>query len=270
MHFSVNSLFIGIDSALFPGRFLYMSAMAPFSPHRAPPSCGTFRLMISLVSAVNIVPQIKTLSFCIATVGLLCGCSAAPEAVYERLLSVSDNLVSYTFDDAIGAAEVITLTPGKEQEILISESDPVFDAGWTRSYFKILVMEGKPGRSYLVTVQSFCNYFGSPKTILSPYVIAFDDRGEVLAEGPVVMKPYHKEYTPDYHLEGKFVLLTGKQKRVYLLLFGDNRDVGSRPELWRNRSLERDEDGVFYETMTEIEVVSHPEGEVRLKVEEIE
>lgn len=219
---------------------------------------------------LKIVPLIRTLFQCSTTVALLSGCTAAPQAVNERLLIVNDSRVSYTFDDALAAATVIALIPEKEQEILISESDPVFDAGWTRSYFRVLAMEGKPGESYLVTVRSVCNCSGPLKTILSPYVIAFDDRGEVLGEGPDAMKSYFRGHTLHYHLEGKFDMLTGTQKSVYLLVFGDNRDVGSTVGLWQNRSMVFDEEGVSYETVTESEIVSYPEGNVRLKVEERE
>jgi hypothetical protein len=219
---------------------------------------------------VKIVGLSSTLVFCSASLALHVGCAAAPQAVYERLLSVNDSLVSYTFDDAIAATKVITLIPGKEKEILVSEADPVFDAGWTRSYFKVLVMEGKPGKSYLVTVRSICNCIGPSKTVLSPYVIAFDDRGEILGEGPVAMRSYLRGHTLHYHLEGTFDLLTGTQKSVYLLVFGDSRDVGSTLGFWVNKSLVFDEEGYSHEEVTESEIVSYPEGIVSLKVEERE
>jgi hypothetical protein len=226
--------------------------------------------MISKAFAVKIVPLRETLFLCLATVALLLGCAPAPEAVYKRLLSVDNNLVSYTVDDALAAAKVIMLVPGREQEILISESDPVFDAGWTRSYFRVLAVEGRPGRSYLVTVRSICNCLVPLKTILPPYVVAVDDRGEVLGEGPVTLELFRREYGLEYHLEGKFDLLTGTRERVYLLVFGDNRNAGSGVGFWVISSSSYDHESDSYETTTENEIVSNPVGIVRLKVEERE
>ena len=219
------------------------------------------------VGPVKKVRYLAALLISSVFVTILSGCVAAPQAAYERLLAVSDSLVSYTFGEAVAAARLV---PKTEIEITVTESDPVFDAGWTRSYCRVLVFGCKPGKRYLVTVQSTCNCLGPMKTALLPYVFAFDNRGTVLGEGPFVIRPYRKRFQRPFHFEGDFELVTGTQKTVYFLVFGDNRDVGSIIGYWGNTSIVYGEDGESYDSVNAEEILSNPEGKVSIRVEERE
>lgn len=214
--------------------------------------------------------RVRCLVVSSVSVTLLAGCVAAPQTAYERLLAVSDSLVSYTFGEAVAAARLVRLVPKTEIEIRVTESDPVFDAGWTRSYCRVLVFGCKPGKRYQVTVQSICNCLGPMKTALLPYVFAFDNRGTVLGEGPFLIRPYRKRFQRLFHFEGDFDLMTGTQKTVYFLVFGDNRDVGSIIGYWENTSIVYGEDGELYDSVNAEEILSNPEGKVSIRVEERE
>jgi hypothetical protein len=215
-------------------------------------------------SAVKIPGLSPTLSISCACLGLFIGCAANPHAVNERLHAVERSRVFSTFNEALAAARIETAIPGNEIKISVTESDRVFDAGWTLSYFRILLMEGVPRRHYRCTIKSICDCFGLTKTLPVPYVYVVDELGNSLGEGPHNLTPRDATLTLPIHLEGGFDLVAGSSGRCYFLVLADNRDTGQPVTNWHTRHTSSD--GTEMELQGDI--VSSPVGTVRLEVEQ--
>jgi hypothetical protein len=212
---------------------------------------------------VKILGLSSTLSTSCACLALLIGCAANPHAVYERLYAVERSRVLSTFNEALAAVRIETAIPGNETKISVTESDRVFDAGWTLSYFKILLMEGVPGRHYHCTIRSICDCFGLTKTLLVPYVYAVDELGDSLGEGPQNLTAKDPTLSLPIHLEGSFDLVAGSSGKCYFLVLADNRYTGQPATDWHTSYTFSD----GTERELEADIVISPVGTVRLEVE---
>jgi hypothetical protein len=169
-----------------------------------------------------------------------------------------------TFNEALAAVRMETVIPGNVTKISVTESDRVFDAGWTLSYFKILLMEGVPGRQYHCTIRSYCDCIGLTKTLLVPYVYAVDELGDSLGEGPGNLTERDPTLLLPMCLEGSFDLVAGSSGKCYLLVLADNRDTGQPVSSWHDKYTTSD----GTEMDLQADIVSSPVGTLRLEVEQ--
>jgi hypothetical protein len=169
-----------------------------------------------------------------------------------------------TFNEALAAVRIETAIPGNETKISVTESDRVFDTGWTLSYFKILLMEGVPGRQYHCTIRSYCDCIGLTKTLLVPYVYAVDELGDSLGEGPGNLTERDPTLLLPMCLEGSFDLVAGSSGKCYFLVLADNRDTGQPVASWHTPYISSD----GTEMELEADIVSSPVGTVRLEVKQ--
>jgi hypothetical protein len=200
-----------------------------------------------------------------ASVGGLLGCAAGPEVVYERLLQVDSTRICYSFVEAITVAPPTQIVKNIEQEVLLEESDPVFDVGWTISYYDVLRFEGLPGKRYCLRVQSLCHCFAFTKTLVLPYVYVVSAIGDSLGEGPGELHAMEPTMTLPIHLNGSFDFSVGETGSCYVLILADNRGPGRPSASWQSRFLGAD--GIDYELQGD--VVASPVGEVRVTIEDV-
>jgi hypothetical protein len=194
--------------------------------------------------------------------GGLLGCASGPQVVFDRLLQVDSTRICYSFVEAITVAPPTQIVKNIELEVLLEESDPVFDVGWTISYYKVLRFEGLPGRRYSLRVRSLCHCFAFTKTLVLPYVYVVSAIGDSLGEGPGELHAMEPTMTLPIHLNGSFDFSVGETGLCYLLILADNSEPGRPSASWQSRYPGAD--GIDYELRGDI--VASPVGEVRVTI----
>ncbi|HYH96680.1 hypothetical protein [Hyalangium sp.] len=168
----------------------------------------------------------KKLVWCLAVVVAVSGC-VTPGQRYAALKE--ESLKARTLEEAVKASPLRKVRVGREiktnlnkpDDILLT-SDGASSDSYYVSYYQLYAFAVVAGKSYTLTVKSFCDCLGFQKLMPVPEAYVVDGEGRLISR---VLQPVHQEGF-NGGLEGTWGFTAEENGQYFLVLAANNSDPG--------------------------------------------